>query len=71
MEYKHFSVEEHEVIQTMWWERRSMREIAKALDKATQHKDFIPQTKTGTLTYIAPDNLYLNEHCKLIYQNNY
>ncbi len=34
MEYKHFSVEERELIQTMWWERRSMREIAKALGRS-------------------------------------
>jgi transposase, IS30 family len=34
MTYKHFSVEEREVIQSMWWERRSMREIAKALGRS-------------------------------------
>jgi len=34
MKYKHFSVEEREVIQTMWWERRSMRDIAKVLGRS-------------------------------------
>jgi IS30 family transposase len=34
MKYKHFSVEERELIQTMWWERRSMRDIAKALGRS-------------------------------------
>jgi IS30 family transposase len=34
MKYKHFSVEERETIQTMWWERRSMREIAKVLGRS-------------------------------------
>ena len=34
MKYKHFSVEERETIQSMWWERRSMRDIAKALGRS-------------------------------------
>jgi len=34
MIYKHFSVEEREVIQSMWWERKSMREIARALGRS-------------------------------------
>lgn len=34
MKYKHFSVEEREIIQSMWWERKSMREIAKALNRS-------------------------------------
>ena len=34
MKYKHFSVEERETIQTMWWEKRSMRDIAKVLGRS-------------------------------------
>ena len=34
MKYTHFSVEERELIQTMWWERKSMREIAEALGRS-------------------------------------
>lgn len=34
MKYKHFSVEEREVIQTMQWEKKSMREIAKELGRS-------------------------------------
>ena len=45
--------------------------IAKSLDSATQQNDFVPQTTFEGLTYIAPDNLYLNKHCMLIYQNRY
>ena len=45
--------------------------IAKSLAIATQQKDFIPTTTVGALTYIAPDNLYLNAHCNLIYKSEY
>lgn len=31
MQYKHFSIEEREKIQLMWWKRESVRSIAKAL----------------------------------------
>lgn len=34
MQYKHFSIEEREVIQLMWWERRSVRSIAEALNRS-------------------------------------
>lgn len=34
MQYKHFSIEERETIQHMWWERRSVRSIAKALGRS-------------------------------------
>jgi IS30 family transposase len=34
MKYKHLSVEEREVIQTMQWEKKSMREIAKVLGRS-------------------------------------
>ncbi len=34
MKFKHFSVEERETIQEMWWQRRSMREIAKTLGRS-------------------------------------
>lgn len=34
MTYKHFTIEERETIQRMWWERRSIRTIAKALHRS-------------------------------------
>ena len=34
MKYKHFSIEEREIIQTMWWQRLSVRSIAKALNRS-------------------------------------
>jgi IS30 family transposase len=34
MTYKHFSIEEREIIQTMWWQRLSVRSIAKALNRS-------------------------------------
>lgn len=34
MKYKHFSVEERETIQTMWWNKRSIREIARKLGRS-------------------------------------
>ncbi len=45
--------------------------IAKTLSKAVPLKHFIPETTVGTFTYIAPDNLYLNTHCKLLYKNEF
>jgi len=34
MKYKHFSIEERELIQAMWWKRKSMRDIAKVLGRS-------------------------------------
>jgi len=34
MKYRHFSIEEREVIQSMWWERKSTRSIAEALGRS-------------------------------------
>lgn len=34
MKYQHFTIEERETIQLMWWERRSTRAIAKALNRS-------------------------------------
>jgi transposase, IS30 family len=34
MKYTHFSIEEREIIQTMWWERKSVRSIARALGRS-------------------------------------
>ena len=34
MKYRHFSIEEREMIQSMWWERKSMRSIAEALGRS-------------------------------------
>lgn len=51
MKYKHFSIEERELIQTMWWERKSMRDIAKVLGRShtsisrEMKKNFPPEHK--------------------------
>lgn len=34
MKYQHFSIEERESLQYMWWERKSIRSMAKALDRS-------------------------------------
>ena len=34
MKYKHLSIEERETLQTMWWERKPVREIARALGRS-------------------------------------
>jgi IS30 family transposase len=34
MGYKHFSIEERETIQSLWWERQSVRTIARALGRS-------------------------------------
>ena len=34
MQYHHFSIEEREIIQTMWWQRKSVRNIAKVLNRS-------------------------------------
>lgn len=34
MNYKHFSIEERELLQYMWWERKSVRSMAKALNRS-------------------------------------
>ncbi len=34
MKYQHFSIEEREQIQLMWWERKSIRSIAKAVNRS-------------------------------------
>jgi IS30 family transposase len=34
MQYQHLTIEERETIQTMWWERKSVRSIAKALGRS-------------------------------------
>jgi len=54
MSYKHFSVEEREIIQTMWWERKSARAIAKVLGRShtsvgrEMKRNFPPQHKVYT-----------------------
>lgn len=51
MGYKHFSVEERETIQMMWWERKSKRAIARALGRShtsvarEMKKNFPPSRK--------------------------
>lgn len=34
MKYQHFSIEEREALQYMWWERKSIRSMAKALNRS-------------------------------------
>jgi len=34
MHYKHFTIEEREKLQLMWWERKSVRSMAKALNRS-------------------------------------
>src|SRR3990167_5598396 len=34
MKYKHLSIEERELLQTLWWERRPVREMARALGRS-------------------------------------
>lgn len=34
MKYKHLSIEERELLQTMWWERKPVREMARALGRS-------------------------------------
>ena len=34
MQYKHFSVEERELLQTLWWQRQSIRTIARSLRRS-------------------------------------
>ncbi|MFH1652545.1 MAG: IS30 family transposase [Pseudomonadota bacterium] len=34
MKYQHFTIEERESLQYMWWERRSLRSMAKALNRS-------------------------------------
>src|SRR3989344_950229 len=34
MKYNHFSIEERELLQYMWWERKSVRSMAKALNRS-------------------------------------
>ena len=54
MQYKHFSIEEREKIQTLWWERRSIRTIAEALNRSPAsisrelRRNFPPEHKVYT-----------------------
>ena len=34
MQYNHLTIEEREIIQTMWWQRRSIREISRTLNRS-------------------------------------
>lgn len=45
--------------------------IYRALILATNDKNFLPLTEVLDKPYIAVDNLYLNPHCKLLFQYNY
>ena len=54
MKYQHFSIEEREKIQLMWWERRSIRSIAKTLGRSPSsisrelRRSFPPKHKVYT-----------------------
>jgi transposase, IS30 family len=67
MEYKHLKVEEREVIQAMWWERKSMRSIAKVLGRShtsvarEMKKNFPPEHKVYT-PRLAQERASANVH---------
>lgn len=54
MKYKHLSIEEREIIQTMWWERKSIRVIARVLNRSFSsisrelRRNFPPEHKVYT-----------------------
>ncbi len=54
MKYRHFTIKERETIQLMWWERRSIRSIAKALNRSPSsvsrelRRSFPPKHKVYT-----------------------
>jgi len=54
MKYQHFSVEERESLQYMWWDRKSIRSIAKALNRSPSSvsrelkRNFPPEHKVYT-----------------------
>jgi IS30 family transposase len=67
MIYKHFSVEEREVIQSMWWERKSMREIAKALGRShtsvsREMKKNFPEEREVYTSRLAQERASTNTH---------
>ncbi len=51
MKYKHLSIEERETLQTMWWERKSVRGMARAIGRSPSsisrelRKNFPPEHK--------------------------
>jgi Permuted papain-like amidase enzyme, YaeF/YiiX, C92 family len=45
--------------------------IYKALTLATNDKNYIPLSRVIDKPYVAIDNLYLNDHCNLIFDFNY
>jgi transposase, IS30 family len=54
MQYKHFSIEEREVLQKLWWERRSVRHIATEIGRSPSsvsrelRRNFPPEYKVYT-----------------------
>jgi hypothetical protein len=42
--------------------------IYKAVNRAMRRADFIPTSHIGDFQYVAIDNLYLNPHCRPVYQ---
>ncbi|MCB9232432.1 MAG: hypothetical protein H6581_12255 [Bacteroidia bacterium] len=45
--------------------------IYKALNVATKGKNFIPLSTVMDKPYVAVDDLYLNDHCKKLFEYNY
>lgn len=67
MKYKHFSIEERELIQTLWWNRRSMRDIAKVLGRShtsvsREMKKNFPKLHQAYIPRIAQENAKKNTH---------
>ena len=65
MKYKHFSIEERELIQSMWWERKSMRDIAKTLGRShtsvsREMKKNFPKLHQVYIPRIAQENAKRN-----------
>lgn len=54
MKYKHLNIEEREIIQTLWWERKSIRAIARVLNRSFSsisrelRRNFPPEHKVYT-----------------------
>lgn len=54
MQYRHFSIEERETIQVLWWERRSVRAIARTLGRSVSsvsrelRRNFPPEHRVYT-----------------------
>ena len=50
---------------------QSVNMIYKALNVVTNEKNFIPLSTVMDKPYVAVDDLYLNDHCKFLFEYNY